>query len=95
MIEFMKLPIAHELWMTQGGFLTAHAGVNLATYADDSSRAQGEILQNATTFRFDASDLMPGEIGAGAFWTGMVDYVTGTPAADVAKGIQDRWDAIQ
>ena len=94
-IEFMKLPIAHELWMTQGGFLTAHAGVNLATYADDSSRAQGEILQNATTFRFDASDLMPGEIGAGAFWTGMVDYVTGADAADVAKGIQDRWDAIQ
>ncbi|SDW35940.1 ABC transporter substrate-binding protein [Litoreibacter albidus] len=95
MIEFMKLPIAHELWMTQGGFLTAHAGVNLAAYADDSLRAQGEILQNATTFRFDASDLMPGEIGAGAFWTGMVDYVTGTEAADVAKGIQDRWDAIQ
>lgn len=95
MIEFMKLPIAHELWMTQGGFLTAHAGVNLATYADDSLRAQGEILQNATTFRFDASDLMPGEIGAGAFWTGMVDYVTGASAADVAKGIQDRWDAIQ
>ena len=30
-----------------------------------------------------------------AFWTGMVDYTTGTPAADVAKAIQERWDAIQ
>ncbi|KAG1649431.1 Alpha-glucosides-binding periplasmic protein AglE [Nymphon striatum] len=70
-------------------------GVNLAAYSDDSLRAQGEILQNATTFRFDASDLMPGEIGAGAFWTGMVDYVTGTDAGEVAKGIQERWDAIQ
>ncbi|MDA7430109.1 ABC transporter substrate-binding protein [Primorskyibacter aestuariivivens] len=94
-LEFMKLPIAHELWMAQGGFLTAHAGVNTATYADESLRAQGEILLNATTFRFDASDLMPGEIGAGAFWTGMVDYVTGASAEDVAKGIQDRWDSIQ
>lgn len=95
MIDFLKLPIAHEMWMAQGGFLTPHAGVNTATYADDTLRAQGDILLNATTFRFDASDLMPGEIGAGAFWTGMVDYVTGKDATEVAKGIQDRWDAIQ
>jgi alpha-glucoside transport system substrate-binding protein len=94
-IEFLKTPIAHELWMAQGGFLTAHAGVNPEVYADDSLRGQGEILRNATTFRFDASDLMPGEIGAGAFWTGMVDYTTGADAAAVAGEIQDRWDAIR
>ncbi len=94
-IEWLKTPIAHELWMAQGNFITAHGGVNPAVYVDDSLRAQGEILSNATTFRFDASDLMPGEIGAGAFWTGMVDYTTGADAAAVAKGIQERWDAIQ
>lgn len=94
-IEFLKMPIAHELWMAQGGFLTAHAGVNPDLYADESLKAQGDILLNATTFRFDASDLMPGEIGAGAFWTGMVDYTTGVSAEEVAKGIQDRWDTIQ
>lgn len=93
-LEFLKLPIAHEAWMAQGGFLTAHGGVNLETYSEDSLRAQGKILQDATTFRFDASDLMPAEIGAGAFWTGMVDYATGASAADVAKSIQDRWDAL-
>jgi alpha-glucoside transport system substrate-binding protein len=54
----------------------------------------GEILLGATTFRFDASDLMPGEIGAGAFWTGMVDYVTGADAAGVARSVQQRWDTI-
>ena len=94
-IEWMKTPIAHELWMAQGNFITAHGGVNPDVYASDSLRAQGEILRNATTFRFDASDLMPGEIGAGAFWTGMVDYTTGASAEGVATGIQDRWDAIQ
>ncbi|MEM7490896.1 MAG: ABC transporter substrate-binding protein [Pseudomonadota bacterium] len=94
LIEFLKLPIAHEMWMAQGGFLTAHAGVNTEAYAEDSLRAQGQILLDATTFRFDASDLMPGEIGAGAFWTGMVDYVTGAEAADVAAGIQERWNAL-
>jgi alpha-glucoside transport system substrate-binding protein len=95
MVEFLKLPVAHEAWMSLGGFLTAHAGVNLDMYADDSLRAQGEILQGATTFRFDASDLMPAEIGAGEFWTAMVDYATGASAADAAAKIQARWDTLK
>ena len=95
LIEFLKTPIAHEVWMGQTGFLTPHLGVNLDTFADDSQRAMNEILLGATTFRFDASDLMPGEIGAGVFWTGMVDYTTGADAADVAAAIQARWDQIR
>ncbi len=55
----------------------------------------GEILTNATTFRFDGSDLMPGKIGAGAFWTGMVDYAGGKSAEDVGGEIQKAWDALK
>lgn len=95
LIEFLQTPIAHEVWMALSGFLTPHTGVNTALYSNDINRQLGDILLEATTFRFDASDLMPGEIGAGAFWTGMVDYVTGTPAEEVAGQIQDRWDSIQ
>ncbi len=95
LIEFFKTPIAHEVWMAQSGFLTPHTSVNLDTFGDDSLRAMNQILLDATTFRFDASDVMPGEIGAGAFWTGMVDFVTGTSAADVADAVQDRWDAMR
>ena len=95
LIEFFKTPIAHELWMAQSGFLTPHLGVNLDTFGDDSLRAMNQILLDATTFRFDASDVMPGEIGAGAFWTGMVDFVTGTDAEAVADAIQERWDAMR
>ena len=95
LMEFIKTPIAHEVWMAQSGFLTPHTGVNTDMYANETLKALGDVLLGATTFRFDASDLMPGEIGAGAFWTGMVDYTTGEPAAEVAAGIQERWDAIQ
>ncbi len=95
LMEFIKTPIAHEVWMAQSGFLTPHTGVNTDMYANDTLKALGDVLLGATTFRFDASDLMPGEIGAGAFWTGMVDYTTGADAAEVAAGIQERWDAIQ
>jgi len=95
LIEFLKTPVAHELWMAQSGFLTPHEAVNLDAFADDSLRAMNQILLDATTFRFDASDLMPGEIGAGAFWTGMVDYTTGADAETVAAEIQSRWDAMR
>ena len=95
LIEFLKSPIAHEVWMAQKGFLTPHKGVNTALYGTDALRAMGDILLNATTFRFDGSDLMPGGVGAGAFWTGMVDYAGGKSAADVAKEIQASWDALK
>ena len=95
LIEFLKSPIAHEVWMAQQGFLTPHKGVNSSMYATDTLRNMGDILLSATTFRFDGSDLMPGGVGAGSFWTGMVDYAGGEPAGDVAKAIQDSWDALK
>ncbi len=95
LMEFLEQPIAHEVMMAQTGFLTPHSGVNLDAYGEPSLRGQGEILLNATTFRFDGSDLMPGAIGAGTFWTGMVDYVGGASAEEVANAIQESWDAIK
>jgi alpha-glucoside transport system substrate-binding protein len=40
----------------------------------DSAAVLTEALSSGTG-RFDASDLMPGEVGAGSFWTGMVRYM--------------------
>ena len=94
-MEFLKTPIAHEVWMAQSGFLTPFKSANPDAYANDALKKQGEILLGATTFRFDGSDLMPGKIGAGAFWTGMVDYAGGKPAAEVAAAIQAEWDALK
>jgi alpha-glucoside transport system substrate-binding protein len=94
-IEFLKSPIAHEIWMAQKGFLTPHKGVNPEVFTDPTVRKMNDILLQATTFRFDGSDLMPGAVGAGSFWTGMVDFVGGKSAEDVAKSIQTSWDGIK
>ena len=94
-IDFLKMPLAHELWMAQSGFVTPLKTVNKDAYANDALKKQGEILSNASTFRFDGSDLMPGKIGAGAFWTGMVDFVSGKTAKDVGAEIQKAWDEIK
>lgn len=95
LLDFLTTPLAHEIWMARAGFLTPHTGVNTEAYANDTLRGQGEILLNATTFRFDGSDLMPGAIGAGSFWTGMVNFVSGASAEEVANDIQASWDAIK
>ena len=94
-MDFLRHPKSHEIWMEGGAFLTPHKGVDLDAYATPTLRKQGEILQNATTFRFDGSDLMPGSVGAGSFWTGMVDFVSGESAETVADDIQKGWDSIK
>ncbi len=94
-MKFLRLPIAHEVWMAQSGFLTPFKSANLDAYANESLKKQGQILLGATTFRFDGSDLMPGKIGAGSFWTGMVDYSGGKSSKEVTNDIQKNWDALK
>lgn len=94
-IDWLETPIAHEVWMARSGFLTPYKEANPAAYGNDQLRAMGKILTEATTFGFDGSDMMPGAIGAGAFWTGMVDFVGGASAEDAATKIQNAWNAIK
>ena len=95
LITFLQTPEAHEIWMALGGFLTPHRGVDASKFSDAPTAKMNEILLGATTFRFDASDLMPGAVGQGTFWSGMVDYTGGADAAEVATGIQASWDAAK
>ena len=95
LIEFLKTPVAHETWMALTGFLTPHKGVDASAFSDPTLAKMNDILLGATTFRFDGSDLMPGGVGAGSFWTGMVDYAGGKSATEVADGIQASWDALK
>ena len=90
-IEFLKTPIAHEVWMAQSGFLTPMTTANAELYGTPALKKQGEMLTSATTFRFDGSDLMPGAVGAGSFWTGMVDFVGGKTAEEVTGTIDASW----
>lgn len=94
-IDFLMNPISNEIWMAQSGFLSTNKAANIETYGNETLKGEGQILLNATTFRFDGSDLMPGAVGAGSFWTGMVDFVGGQPAQAVADKIQASWDAIK
>ncbi|MGZ5353982.1 MAG: extracellular solute-binding protein [Actinomycetota bacterium] len=64
-----------------GGFLRASRTFPLEDYPPFTRRL-AELARDALAadgFRFDASDLMPGEIGADLFWTAMTTYVAEGP----------------
>ena len=52
-----------------------------------------EIAYGAADFRFDGSDLMPGEVGAGSFWREMVEWTNGKSADEALAAIEASWPA--
>ena len=88
MLQYLATAEAQSIWAEQGGFLTPNRNLDPSVYPDDLTRQQAEILTGAEVARFDASDMMPAEIGAGAFWEGMVNYVAGDPLDQVLQSIE-------
>lgn len=72
------------------GFNTANLNADTSLWSPLGAGFVG-IMQSAEVFRFDGSDLMPADVGAGEFWTqatamvnGEVDVATGAAAIDAA-----------
>jgi len=75
-----------------GGVISANKGLDPANASSAILSQAITILQDEnTTFRFDASDLMPGAVGSGTFWTGMVDWINGASTDDVLASIEAGW----
>jgi alpha-glucoside transport system substrate-binding protein len=79
-------------WVKLGGAISPHLDSSLDWYSTEIDRKVAETLLSADSVRFDASDLMPGEVGAGSFWKAMTDYVSGSVDLDTAlQEIDDSW----
>lgn len=88
LLQYLATAEAQSIWAEQGAFLTPNRNLDPASYPDDLTRQQAQILTGAEVARFDASDMMPAEIGAGAFWNGMVNYVAGDDLGTVLENIE-------
>jgi alpha-glucoside transport system substrate-binding protein len=74
--------------------LPGHKDVDPDCYETDASKTFAEAITTAlaeNTFVFDASDLMPPEVGQETFWTGMIDWSQGTPTQEVVDAIEASW----
>lgn len=76
-----------------GGWFSANTGLDVELLRSPIDRLAVELLRDETAvFRFDASDLMPGEVGAAAFWTEMVNWIATDKANDaVLADIEAAW----
>jgi alpha-glucoside transport system substrate-binding protein len=93
-MEFLKYLTTWEScksWAKAGGALFPHQDQDFNDYPNVLEAELAKILVNAKVFRFDASDLMPAEVGAGTFWTGMADLVTGSKVDEVLNAIEKSW----
>jgi alpha-glucoside transport system substrate-binding protein len=76
----------------QGGFLSPNRNVDTSRYPDEITQTFGEILAAADPVRFDASDLMPGEVGSGTFWTAVNDVSDGSAEVpDAFAEVEESW----
>jgi alpha-glucoside transport system substrate-binding protein len=83
-MEYFATGASVEGWVKAGGAISPHNDSSLDWYSNDVDRGVAEIILNASTVRFDASDLMPGAVGSGSFWKSMTDWVSGTVDLETA-----------
>lgn len=96
LLRYMSTPEYGERWAAAGGYLSPHSSFDPDNYGDETTRQVGEILADAEVFRFDASDMMTTEIGAGAFWTEMTAWVNGDVDLETALGnVEERWNSLE
>ena len=83
-MSFFSSGASLEQWIRSGGTVAAHRDAPLEWYSNSIDRGVAEIMFNADSVRFDGSDMMPGQVGAGSFWKGITDYIGGTIELDAA-----------
>jgi alpha-glucoside transport system substrate-binding protein len=65
-----------------GGFISPNRAHDTELYTSPLDQTLAEILVEADPVRFDGSDVMPGEVGAGSFWREGTNWVLGTNDLD-------------
>jgi alpha-glucoside transport system substrate-binding protein len=94
--QFLSTPQGIQRWIEAGSAISANNTVPQAWYAGFYKLdVASKIVNNASYLGFDASDLMPPEVGAGAFWTESVKWIQagGTNTDEVLANIDAAWPA--
>ncbi|HEX5996113.1 MAG TPA: ABC transporter substrate-binding protein, partial [Jiangellales bacterium] len=66
----------------EASYISPHKTFDMSQYPDETTRNVAKLAYEASEFRFDGSDLMPGAVGAGSFWKGMVAWISGQKNLD-------------
>ncbi|MFT4279817.1 ABC transporter substrate-binding protein [Microbacterium sp.] len=90
--EYLSSPEWANSRVKLGGVISANKGLDPENASSNILKEAIRILSDdTTTFRFDASDLMPSAVGAGTFFKGMIDWVNGAETDTVLQQIEAGW----
>ncbi len=94
--QWLASPEGMEVWVRSGKAISPNSGTP-AEWVEGNYKGEtaATMIGGASALGFDASDLMPGPVGAGSFWTGMVDWIgaDGTNTDEVLAAIDASWPA--
>ncbi|MBB6120727.1 ABC transporter substrate-binding protein [Nocardiopsis algeriensis] len=90
--EYLSTPEYANSRASEGAWVSANQNMDTSVIEDPASQFAAEVLlAEDTVFHFDASDSMPASVGTDAFWTGMIDWVTGSSTDEVLEAIESAW----
>lgn len=93
-LEYLSSPEWANSRLALGGVSSANKGVDLDVVENPILQESIKLLQDeSVTFRFDGSDQMPGAVGSGTFWKGMVAWINGDSTDTVLTQIETGWPA--
>lgn len=81
----------------KAGYFSPHTTFDASLYPSETLRTIAtDVLYASSAARFDGSDLMPAEVGAGTFWSEPVKWIAGQVERDeMLANIDASWPAAQ
>jgi alpha-glucoside transport system substrate-binding protein len=94
--QFLATPYAFERWIKGVGIIAGNSTTPIE-WSDGNYKLEvaADIVANATSLGFDASDLMPASVGSGTFWNEVVNWIAanGSDTETYLQAIDDSWPA--
>lgn len=92
--EFLSLPEGTENWIRAGSAISANEKTPAEWYAGAYKlKVANDMLTNATSFGFDASDLMPTVVGSGSEWELLTQWINGGGTSPTTEDVLSQIDA--
>ncbi len=98
-VQAFQTYLSSDVWANEkakatpaGGWVSANTGLDIANLGSPIDQLAAETFQDPeAVFRFDGSDQMPGEVGAGSFWSEMTNWIEGADSEEVLGNIEGSW----
>jgi alpha-glucoside transport system substrate-binding protein len=101
-VEAVQLYLASGEWATAkaklnatahtSGWATANKSVDPSVFVDPIDKLSVQVLTDpAAVARFDASDLMPGSVGAGTLWKQLTQWILGQDDKTTLDNVEASW----